>query len=155
MKQIFENFGVVILTAAAAIMILAFVLGHQGISKIGDALSEDGKRSHKEQTDVLRKICERPFPVITDGVKKNWKTGEAIPLPEIFLAEDADGNCLELRVKKLEDKNGTSCMEAYDGNKRAFIFERPGAYTVTLEAEDAERKSIRKRMVLIVDSGGI
>lgn len=135
----------IVVAALAGMIVLAFLpmIGNKAADKIET-------RSYAEYQDVKKSdiLARRPAPTITYNHQK-WKSGDSIPIDQAFIAKDADGNSIPIKVVQIKDAHGNDQIDKYQDGAVALT---AGSYFFKLQTIDAEKKVTSSEIALVVDN---
>lgn len=152
MKKIYETVSDMIFPAVVFAAILAILTGAFLLQRVGKRMEvEKEDFSGMKDTQAVEVVCERDAPVITCTGKRNFHVGEIVEIPEVFRAQDAEGEELDVLVDELVDVEGNSVIDLYQEANRKAVFKRKGVYIFTLSSMDYERKHTQERFSISVN----
>lgn len=152
MKKIFETVSDMIVPGIIFAALVASITAGALLTRTGQRM-EAPKQSFSGSADTAatEAACEREEPTILCIGKKNWKTGQTISAGSVFLATDAEGNALAVKVHDITDADGNSAIGCYQKTSHTATFTRSGIYTFHLKAIDSERKTAEASFSIAVD----
>lgn len=156
MKEILQEYGKTVLTAAGTLLLLIMLfqglhigenLGFFAIIKAKSRLPEKEYETYQDAKEIAQFI-ERKRPVITwRNVKV--KLGSEAEAEDLFMAEDAEGNAAEIRVIKVEAPDKTEVFTEHNKIK----FTKTGVYEIWVKATDDSCVVSQKLFYIPVGNG--
>lgn len=154
MKEIFENIKDMVLPAVVVIGVFLIIM-NVAFPKIKEHIengSVERDYSSYQDSATFKTIAERQSPSIRYNNEECWKANAEILISQAFLAKDADGNDLNIKVLEIKDIAGNDVTGNYQEDRKVAVFPSAGNYFFKLKIIDAEKKVTTETIALIVDN---
>lgn len=154
MKLIFKNFkdAIIVTVVVIGVFIFVYSFGFPAMKQgIENSRVERDYSTYQDSTTYIA-IAERQAPSITYDNSKRWKKNTEIPISQVFLTEDADGNELEIKVLGIKDMAGNVVTGNYDETEKKVLFNSAGNYFFELRVIDCEKKVTTETIQMVVDN---